>query len=395
MSLLDPYSNIETIDSSINTAYTSPTILNPSDTSFATLRVGTLNCRGLTKTAASSTRRHFIRYLRTCSLALLALQETHASITSTQDQFHLQFQAKSSIWSKHCGLVSFYSGISFSNTIVSICGRIISTTISHASPAFEPFSITVVYFPASRSECICFLSTILTDFHSVFSSSSSHSIIRGATPSVTFQRGSSQSCNDHIFLPSDLSLSVQYEHCRTSVIQPPWSDYFLLSCQLRLYPAADASFTLSVGKGSWRAHPLLASNLVFRRRLHRALSGRVQTLDPTLSAAQKWDELKQRTTATVAKSFSRRNAYTLKRAEDYLHKKRTGIQQQLTLDPTMKPVLNPQLTIVEEQLAAIQQYHVEALALRSGVLGVNKARCLLASSRNPLLPGPQKLSSLR
>jgi len=66
MSLLHPYSNIETIDSSINTAYTTPTTLNPPDTSFATLRVSTHNCRDLTKTAASSTaRQHFIRYLRT------------------------------------------------------------------------------------------------------------------------------------------------------------------------------------------------------------------------------------------------------------------------------------------------------------------------------------------
>ncbi|CEP18550.1 hypothetical protein [Parasitella parasitica] len=177
MSSLDPYSDIETIDSSIDTAYISNITSNPLDTSFATLRVGTLNCRGLTKTAAISTRQHFIRYLRTRSLDLLALQETHASSSSIQDQFNLQFQATSSIWSQHCGLVSFSSDISFSNSIVSICGRIISTTISHASDAFEPFSATVVYFPASRSDRIRFLSTILTDFSHVFSSSPSRSII--------------------------------------------------------------------------------------------------------------------------------------------------------------------------------------------------------------------------
>ncbi|KAL9536500.1 hypothetical protein MBANPS3_012607, partial [Mucor bainieri] len=175
MDTLDPYS----IDSSINTAYPPHTTLNPPDTSFATLRVGTLNCRGLTKTAASSVRQQFIRYLRTCPLDLLALQETHAASTTIQDQFHLQFQAKSSIWSQHCGLVTFSPDISFSNTIVSICGRIISTTISHASHAFEPFFMTVVYFPAARSERNRFLSTILTDFASVFSSSPSRSIILG------------------------------------------------------------------------------------------------------------------------------------------------------------------------------------------------------------------------
>lgn len=133
-----------------------------------------------------------------------------------------------------------------------------------------------------------------------------------------------------------------------------------------MYSSADASSALSVGKGLWRAHPLLASNSTFRHQLHRALCGRVPTLDPTLSVAQKWKELK-RTTATVAKSFSRRNAYTLKRAEELLHKKRAGLQQRLNSDSIQHSVLTPHLTIVEEQLAAIQQYHVETLALRSGV----------------------------
>ncbi|CAO0801990.1 unnamed protein product [Mucor circinelloides] len=181
MSLLDPIiSNIETIDSSYSTVnYSQTSLTPPPDTSFVKLNIGSLNCRGLNKTAATSIRSQFIRYLRIRSLDLLALQETHASSSSLQDMFHSRFQAKSSIWSPHCGLVSFSSDISFSNSIVSICGRIISTTISHSSDAFEPFSITVVYLPASRSERFHFLSFILTDFRSVFSSSPSCSIILG------------------------------------------------------------------------------------------------------------------------------------------------------------------------------------------------------------------------
>ncbi|KAL9536431.1 hypothetical protein MBANPS3_012652, partial [Mucor bainieri] len=147
---------------------------------------------------------------------------------------------------------------------------------------------------------------------------------------------------------------------------PAWSDHLLLSCHLQLYPATDASSTSSVGKGLWRAHPLLASNSLFRRQLHKALCACVASLEPSWSAAQKWEELKH-TTAAIAKSFSRRNAYTLKRAEDLLHKKRSGIQQQLSSDPALEPVLSPQLSIVEAQLASIQQYHVETLALRSGI----------------------------
>ncbi|CEP11242.1 hypothetical protein [Parasitella parasitica] len=65
MSLLDPYSDIDTIDSSVNMAYNTTTTLNPPAASVVNLRIGSLNCRGLTKTAATSTRGHFIRYLRT------------------------------------------------------------------------------------------------------------------------------------------------------------------------------------------------------------------------------------------------------------------------------------------------------------------------------------------
>ncbi|KAG1479396.1 hypothetical protein G6F54_013908 [Rhizopus delemar] len=67
-------------------------------------RIATLNCRGLAKTADVSVRNHFIRYLRTRPLDLLALQETHASTISLQETFHLQFQAIDSLWSPHCGL---------------------------------------------------------------------------------------------------------------------------------------------------------------------------------------------------------------------------------------------------------------------------------------------------
>ncbi|KAG1320059.1 hypothetical protein G6F62_011522 [Rhizopus arrhizus] len=95
--------------------------------------LATLNCRGLRKTADSSTRNHFIRYIRTHFLDILALQETHASNTSIQDLFHNQFQASASLWPHHCGLVSFSPHITFSNTIMSLCDHILTTTISHKS----------------------------------------------------------------------------------------------------------------------------------------------------------------------------------------------------------------------------------------------------------------------
>ncbi|KAL7333917.1 hypothetical protein PS15p_202760 [Mucor circinelloides] len=404
MSLLNPIiSNIDTIDSSYSTVNYFQTSLKPPDTSFVQLNTGSHNCRGLTKTAATSTRSQFIRYLRARSLDLLALQETHASSSSLQDMFHSQFQAKSSIWSPHCGLVSFSSDISLSNSIISICGRIISTTISHSSDAFEPFFITVVYLPASRFERFRFLSSILTDFRSVFSSSPSRSIIlgdsnytysnasssrnrqaprswlqyiddhflNGVSPpgkasSITFQRGVSQSCIDYIMLSNDLASSVAFDHCNTSYIQPAWSDHLLISSQLRLHPAPNASSASAVGKGLWRAHPHLASIPLFKQILYKDLAKRLVTLNASLSAAQKWEQLKL-TTAHVAKSFSRRQAFTLSRAEDLFHKKRSRLSQKLSADPSLHPVLNPQLKIVQDQLASLQSYHIDILALRSGI----------------------------
>ncbi|GAN11625.1 hypothetical protein MAM1_0756c11201, partial [Mucor ambiguus] len=375
MSLLDPYPNIDTIDASHHTANNYQPNMNP--------RIPLL--------------------LLNSTLDLSTVVAWPRQLLLPLDLFHQQFQAKSSIWSPHCGLVSFSPDISFSNSIVSICGRIISTTISHSSAAFEPFSITVVYFPTSRPERFSLLSTVLTDFPSVFSPSPSPCVIlgdfnctyanasssrnrqapqpwltyiddhffNGVTPPgsasvTTFQRGTSQSCIDYIMLSNDLVSSVIFDNCNTTYIQPAWSDHFLISSQLRLHPASDASSAFSVGKGLWRTHPHLARTPLFKQQLYKALSKRLATLDASLSAAQKWEQLKLATTH-VAKSFSRRQAYTLSRAEDLLHKKRSGLSQKLAADPSLRPVLNPQLTIVEDQLASLQSYHVDTLALRSGI----------------------------
>ncbi|KAG0732987.1 hypothetical protein G6F23_013780 [Rhizopus arrhizus] len=91
-----------------HTAFNFHETFNPPDISQQTnsinFRIATLNCRSLAKTADVSVRNHFIRYLRTRPLDLLALQETHASTISLQETFHLQFQATDSLWSPHCGL---------------------------------------------------------------------------------------------------------------------------------------------------------------------------------------------------------------------------------------------------------------------------------------------------
>ena len=57
------------------------------------IRIGTLNCRGLPKTAEPQRSKHFICFLRSQSLDILTLQETHAADEDLQSRFHTQFQS--------------------------------------------------------------------------------------------------------------------------------------------------------------------------------------------------------------------------------------------------------------------------------------------------------------
>ncbi|CEP20019.1 hypothetical protein [Parasitella parasitica] len=337
MNSLNHISNIDAISSSTNWAYFSNTTSNPRDTSFIKLNIGSLNCRGLSKTSATSTRDHFIRYLRTRSLDLLALQETHASCYSLQALFHSQFQATASLWSPHYGLVFFSSDIAFSDTVISVCGRIISTTISHSSDAFDLFitATTVMYFPASRPERFIFLSNLLSDY-------------------------------DFVFVPSPVRLVIlgdfNYTYSSSSTYsnrQGPaaWLKYidddFINGITA---PGASISITFQRGTSISILHRLCL--FICRPHISDTPTRCIHSLDGTLLAAQKWELLKQKT-ATVAKSFSKRPRSPS--LETLWHTKQIGFGSFFT------PYLANTAIAVEEQLAALQQNNVKNLALRSGI----------------------------
>jgi hypothetical protein len=191
----------------------------------------------------------------------------------------------------------------------------------------------------------------------------------GITPSghvaqSTFHRGLQQSCIDYIFITQDLFA------CKTvgqvNYVQPSWSDHFLLSLRLQFSSGMTSNNVKTIGKGLWRAHPRLAADSSFCDRLAAALSSTAESLDHQLPVTEKWDILKS-TVQRVAKDHSRRKAFNLQRAETLLQKKRRGILSQLSTHPENTTVLTPQLSVVEFQLADIQQYHVETLAIRSGI----------------------------
>ncbi|CAO0792591.1 unnamed protein product [Mucor circinelloides] len=278
-----------------------------------------------------------------------------------------------------------------------------------SSDAFEPFPITVVYLPASRSERFRFLSSILlTDFRSVFLSSRLRLITLGSF-NYTYSNASSSRnyqaprswlqyidddhfCIDCIMLSNNLASSVAFDRYNTLYIQPAWSDHFLIFSQLRLHPAPDASSASVVGKGLWRAHPLLASIPLFKPLLYKTFAKRLVTLDACLSALQKWEQLKL-TTAHVAKSFSHRQAFTLSRAENFLYKRRSGLSQKLLADSSLHPALDPQLKIVQDygssplcNCTTLTPWH-HALAFVGGVK-VERHGQVLSSAL--LIPGPPR-----
>lgn len=74
-----------------------------------TVKIATLNCRGLKKTYNHPQRKkQFIRYLQTLGCKTLVLQATHArdNITFIIGILNTQLNCKSSLWTQHCGTIS-------------------------------------------------------------------------------------------------------------------------------------------------------------------------------------------------------------------------------------------------------------------------------------------------
>ncbi|EIE89887.1 hypothetical protein RO3G_14598 [Rhizopus delemar RA 99-880] len=148
-----------------------------------------------------------------------------------------------------------------------------------------------------------------------------------------------------------------------SFIQPSWSDHFLVTSYFALRAPVHSTV---LGKGQWRAHPRFASSEAFRNLVSSTITTTMISFDLSLTPQEKWDMVKL-AIAQVAQSFSRCSTFNLTKAESLLHRKRSRITKRLALNPELLSSLTPQLSIVESQLASLQQYHEETLALRAGI----------------------------
>ncbi|OAD71816.1 hypothetical protein PHYBLDRAFT_170462 [Phycomyces blakesleeanus NRRL 1555(-)] len=126
-------------------------------------RSGTLNVRGLLSTINNpqSPKLLFIRHLHTLSpsLSLLALRETHL-LPIHHSSIHLTFQAQASLWTPHCGLVSFDPLLQLSQLHVSPDNRALVVKVTHTDHRVNPFVVVVIYAPNIPSHRHTFFSSL-------------------------------------------------------------------------------------------------------------------------------------------------------------------------------------------------------------------------------------------
>ncbi|KAK4515528.1 uncharacterized protein ATC70_010478 [Mucor velutinosus] len=125
------------------------------------LNIASLNCRNLVKASTPEISSDFIRYLRSLHLDILCVQESHA-VEAVQDQLNLQFQAHDTLWTQHCGIISFNPLIQLHSLDLDLDQRIIACKVVHANALFPPFTLLNVYAPAQYSPRVRFFRDLLT-----------------------------------------------------------------------------------------------------------------------------------------------------------------------------------------------------------------------------------------
>ena len=355
----------------------------------ATLKVISLNCRGLHKTANPLHRNQMIRYLRSQEAQLVALQEIQSS-PQNHELYHRQFLAQDSLWTHHCGLLSLSPNISLTRIPIPEDTRAILAEVSHSSNAFLPLHVLVVYAPAhSPSMRNAFFQDILTSLTTFYGDNAPERLIvmgdfnyspfretgpsqipilwqnflcnyfiDGITssneiPAPTFRRGATtRSTIDYVFSSKDLD-DFRYASS-VDFVNSNWTDHAMLAVT---YVFENPS----CGKGLWRANPLLARQPAFRQQLATVLTTFHRTLDRHQSVQDQWDMVKTEV-GKVCRKYSRKYAEWRQQQLTALQRKRNRL---LRSRPPIS-LLAEKLPILENQISALQAEIVDIAALRAG-----------------------------
>ena len=263
------------------------------------LHIASLNCHSLVKSNNPKKQSQFIRYLRSLKFDIMTFQETHVS-DNTLSIIDTQFQARYSLWTRHCGIVSFSPSFIFSDNLVPENDRIILTKVNHPYNAFEPFWLLVLYAPAtSGQQRQQFFDNVLELLHNqdldinldrlFITGDFNYSYLRPHLSSQTSLQWVSF-LNDHFYnalmnddlheIPTFRRNEITYstidyifvnQAFRTQVIESnlhkldvSWTDHSLLSVTCCLGPSPS-------GPGLWRGNPLLARKPAYQQYLRQRL----------------------------------------------------------------------------------------------------------------------------
>ncbi|KAG0868322.1 hypothetical protein G6F15_012199 [Rhizopus arrhizus] len=320
----------------------------------------------------------------------MTFQETHVS-DNTLSIIDTQFQARYSLWTRHCGIVSFSPSFIFSDNLVPENDRIILTKVKHPYNAFEPFWLLVLYAPAtSGQQRQQFFDNVLELLHNqdldinldrlFITGDFNYSYLRPHLSSQTSLQWVSF-LNDHFYnalmnddlheIPTFRRNEITYstidyifvnQAFRTQVIESnlhkldvSWTDHSLLSVTCCLGPSPS-------GPGLWRGNPLLARKPAYQQYLRQHLDDILLKIPSGWNAQKKWDFVKQqvkKVTRTFAIDYS-----------DWRKKMIRQLQSDRNRFLRSKPSLDARLqhlTILDQQIASLQQELSETLALKANV----------------------------
>jgi hypothetical protein len=261
----------------------------------------------------------------------MTFQEIHVS-DITLSIINTQFQARYSMWTRHCDIVSFNPSFIFSDNLVPENDRIILTKVKHPYNAFEPFWLLVLYAPATsglqRQQFFDHVLGLLynqdldVNLDRLFiTGDSNYSYLRPHLSSQTSLQWVSF-LNDHFYnalMNDDLHeiptfrrnettySTIDYifvnQAFRTQVIESnlhkldvSWTDHSLLSVTCCLGPSPS-------GPGLWRGNPLLTRKPAYQQYLRQHLDDILLKIPSGWNAQKKWDFVKQQV-KNVTRTFA-------------------------------------------------------------------------------------------
>ncbi|KAI9325706.1 hypothetical protein BD770DRAFT_309738, partial [Pilaira anomala] len=373
-------------------------------TKYASISIGSLNCRSLVKTSSTSVISPFIKHLRLTKHDLFTLQETHASSPEIISSLNMKFQSTAHIWTKHCGIISLNTSLSIEPLFTSTDERLIHCRVSHINHLFPPFELVTIYAPSQPTARSEFYSTLLslplfTRYldHTIsdhppliitgdFNYNSSrirppstspqspinhqrnwHSFINNYFtecthpsldhPQPTFRRGTSSSTIDYIY--SCHSLSASLTTSKIDYLNSQWTDHALLSSTFKF--GSDRH-----GPGLWKGNPNLTKNPFFIIAFNDSIAKFHTTHLPAYDPLMLKDHLERHLKLEIKrlmKSFSRHIASWRHKQLNKLHRKRERLMHPSSI-PTGQPI-HPRLHIVEHQIGLLQNEIAQNELLKS------------------------------